>query len=829
MPDYNQLEPAAKVLAATGVADTINFCMQRNYLQRIDTGEYGFLLQLQMTSTAMQPVWIKICQVGRPVQNAAETLFTAIQKILFAAHMPRQTQLLFLVKGDGGRFSMYLGIRSFETGAAAKNFVKNWNEFAKGVWPGLQTEVVRSDDPEIADFSTQVREDGYEYISALTGVPSMETQYKTLYPATIDNLMAGMTHAPRFAYLVVADPVPVAETESMLYQCREMGGQAESLKSINVTESLQQNEAFTQSDSHGTSQSIAESVSENLTRRDFSRLGNLALKATGLGLAASVMPAAGAVFSSVAEGTGTLISAAAGFFGGTMVGGMVRGLGQTKTTGKSRSETSGSSDTHTEGHTRSEGRSQSVSRNLVNKHIEAVAEHLFYHSRRFETGKATGMWRVGTYLLTDRRSDMTGAALQLRSILSGQESIYEPIRSHDISAILESTPPREKSSLKSLTLAELKAPGITICDRHGSPFRHPLGQSYQELRTVLTTKELSYLVNFPLRGVPGISVVPSSPAFSLSAQKESEQSMPLGKILYGGSPTTLEYSIPRRSLSRHTLVCGINGSGKTNTVQALLRGIGDMPFLIIEPAKTEYVDWALQYNKEHPDRPIDIYIPGCNSYRGGFQPKELRINPFDIVWLNPEREPNVLSHIDRLKSTMAAAFPMYDILPVLMEDLIYTVYQNPSTDWLTKAPEWGKTIPPTLRSMSVNVDKVLSSRGYEQRVEQNMKACLNTRIDALKRGWKGKMLNTVHSTPWKELYERPVLVNLSYVDDDVDKGFIMSLLLQFLYEYCQAKAENGEIDFNSGECRHLTVVEEAHRVMSRCDNMELPQYKSAMV
>jgi hypothetical protein len=135
-------------------------------------------------------------------------------------------------------------------------------------------------------------------------------------------------------------------------------------------------------------------------------------------------------------------------------------------------------------------------------------------------------------------------------------------------------------------------------------------------------------------------------------------------------------------LSRHTLISGINGSGKTNTIQAILNQLGELPFLVIEPAKTEYVDWALEYNKAHPESPISIYIPGCKKYKGTFDPKPLKLNPFEIVWLKPEQEVNVLTHIDRLKSTFAAAFPMYDILPVLMEDLIYTVYQNKSTDWL---------------------------------------------------------------------------------------------------------------------------------------------------
>jgi DNA helicase HerA-like ATPase len=110
-----------------------------------------------------------------------------------------------------------------------------------------------------------------------------------------------------------------------------------------------------------------------------------------------------------------------------------------------------------------------------------------------------------------------------------------------------------------------------------------------------------------------------------------------------------------------------------------------------------------------------------------------------------------------------------------------------------------------------------------------MKACLNTRIDSLKRGWKGEMLNVVKSSPWEEIFGKNCIINLSYVGDDVDKSFFMALILQFLYEYRIAQAEIGEIDYNDNECKHLTIIEEAHRVMSKCDNQELPQYKSAMM
>ena len=824
------IEPTAKVLAATALSQSLSFCTERKYLEKICDKSSNDIFRIEAIPSTLkeEATWIEIKQIGKPLDNSSESCFTAIQKILYSCFLPKETQLLFLVTGNGVENRLYLGLRATGENIRSRSIVKYLNEFIKGAWPGLQTCIVQETDESLSAFKKEMTDEVFENIYALTGIPSMEGQYKNLYPATIDKLMAGMSKSKHYAYLVVADPVEANDTEFMLYQCREMNGQAESLKSMNITEGLSRGRSSSLTSSH----TEGTSSSESFQKKDFSRMGKLALQATGLGMAASFFPAAQSVMDGVADAGGALLAGAAGMLGFSAVGNIINSLSPTKTT--STSTNSSDSTSTTQG--TNESQSQSLSRNIVNKHIEAVSEHLFYQSKRLETGKAIGLWKVGVYLMAEKKSDIQGAALQLRSILSGQESIFEPIRIHDITSILDEED-RNGRTLREMSLAQLNAPTLMINTRNGKRFDHPFGEHYKELKTVLTTKELSYLVNFPLRSVPGISVIDSSPEFSLNQPEINleEKTIDFGKLLYGGTETEMPYRLPQDLLSKHTLLCGINGTGKTNTVQAILNSLsGNIPFLIIEPAKTEYVDWAIEYNKSHQDNPISVYIPGCKAYkdkstREKIDLKPLKLNPFEIVWLNKEQEPNILTHIDRLKSTFAAAFPMYDILPVLMEDLIYTIYQNKSTDWLNKEPVYNQTMSPTLNSMSLAVDAVIGNRQYEERVERNMKACLNTRIDSLKRGWKGEMLNTVHSTSWYELFEKPCVINLSYVGDDVDKSFFMALILQFLYEYCSAKAEIGLVDFNDNGCNHLTVIEEAHRVMMKCDNPELPQYKSAMM
>ncbi len=800
-----KFEPQAKMMAANGIAQSLSFVSERKYLNGITGKSAPFILEIPKNHRIdfpADPYWIKITQIGKPIENSAENCFTAIQKILSTCFMPHKAQLVFLVSGENGSYHLYLGIRPLDKEVVTPKFADSLSHFISGVWPGLKCVRERGDLEQVKKQLSS-----FECVDAITGIPSMESQYKNVYPATIDTLMAGMRNKD-FVFMVIADPIPENDIDGILYQVRDFNGKAESLKSFNFSENMSSSIGKTLSEAHSLTNGTAETEGKSTSKK--SAWGSVA---AGLMLASYIFPPAGAITTAIST-AGAILEGANTIAGSNLVGDFT----PTKTVCHSKTVNHSETDTHTESHSFTEQQGRSVSQNVVNKQIEAASEHLFYHSKRLESGKAIGCWSVGVYLLSDSKQDLQSASMQMKSIVSGQESIFEPIRIHHIQDVVDDVFPQ--------TIGSMDAPLIRIGTPNGY-FQHPLGEHFNGLRTVLTTKELSYFINFPMRTVPGVSVVDSSPEFCLNEPKTT--GIPFGHLLYGGTETMLEYRIPVSALSRHTLISGINGSGKTNTVEAILNGIGQLPFLVIEPAKTEYVDWALAYNRTHPSNPVDVYIPGCNRYRGKFEPKKLQLNPFDIVWLGEDQEPNVLSHIDRLKSTFAAAFPMYDILPVLMEDLIYSIYQNKSTDWLGQEPVFGKTMPPTLNSMSLGVEKVIGGRGYEPRVEQNMKACLNTRIDSLKRGWKGQMLNTVKSTPWEELFERPVVINLSYVGDDVDKGFFMSLILQFLYEYVAAKGELGRIDFNSNDCKHLTIIEEAHRVMSKCDNMELPQYRTAMM
>ena len=828
---------AENVLAASMMAQSLNCCLEKKYLDSL-TAKNSLIeiVNNGVTRNIFQHIsWLKVTQIGKPINHGVSSCFGYIQKILMSCALPN-TQLTFLIVGDGIKCDIYLGLRDNGTdNPKMTRTVADLNNFAKVCWPGLQTIQFDEEDSVIKKhFDTK-----YNFITAFTGIPTLpDTDNGAL--TTIEHLIGGM-HNHKFAYLVTASPVGSERIDDILGQCRDMQGILETAKSCNISTAVSDGYSHAYSKSH--TEFTNWSTSDAVSKRDYKSGAGHAMLGAGLYMAAGLFfPPAMAILPGLSTAfTGAMLSSnpmatflgLSGMSGMNILSGFVPQNTHTTTHGGGFSDTVTNTDTTT--HTTSE----TVSKTLINKHVEAACKQLEVYTKRFELAKATGAWDASCLLFSEEPS--SSASWQLKSLLSGSESSLEPIRIHDVTSIM----PKNGTA---------KASPLMIKFKGGDLFHHPFGEDFSQLKTMLTTRELSALVNFPLHSVPGINVVDSAPEFSLSPQKVSSDGIVLnvGRLLYGGTPSSIDVKLPIDTLSRHALVCGVNGSGKTNTVLSILEGFSnaERPFFVIEPAKTEYVDWAIECNKhiKDPKKKIKIFIPGCEKYaKANFTPDKLRINPFEVIQL-PNSEMRVLSHIDRLRSTFASAFPMQDILPVIIEHLLYDLYTNEhqmieKDDWTN----YMKKGVPTLSDINRDyIEKFMNEIGYAKENTQNISAALRTRFTGLKQGWKGELLNneklmitswneTSHEFiykedySWDDLFGSPVVVNLSYAGDDQDRAFIMSLLLQFLYEYRIAESESEKFSFNANECRHLVVVEEAHRVMGRCDNPEAPQYRSGQM
>jgi uncharacterized protein DUF87 len=402
--------------------------------------------------------------------------------------------------------------------------------------------------------------------------------------------------------------------------------------------------------------------------------------------------------------------------------------------------------------------------------------------RELTHGLAVGMWRTGAYLVGDS-STYYRLASAWRAVFSGERSLPDPLRVWDSPAV--------DAMARDFVLPEAPGPEAP------GAYRHPFA-----FQTLLSSAQLSACVHLPEIETPGfqVSIVPDFDA--VPARTRADGAIALGQVIHGTDPTETTLAIDRDDLSRHVFVTGVTGAGKTNTIFHLLENAvaSGVPFLVIEPAKREY-----RALREHAafGQSVRVYTVGDERVA------PLRLNPFEV----PEGVP-VASHLDLLRSVFAASFGFWTPLPQLLERCLHRVYADRGWELATDVnaritgPEDRAAAFPTLSELVATVEEVIPTLGYEERVSSDLRAALLTRLDSLRAGGKGLLLDVERSTPTSRLLEGPTVLELEPMGDDEDKTFVMGLLLVRLAEQRRAGGEHADL-------QHLLVIEEAHRLLAR--------------
>lgn len=272
----------------------------------------------------------------------------------------------------------------------------------------------------------------------------------------------------------------------------------------------------------------------------------------------------------------------------------------------------------------------------------------------------------------------------------------------------------------------------------------------------------------------------------------------LGSYLDVQSTEPVPAEFDKQQLAKHGLIVGVPGSGKTTAMFNILHQLWDapdeqrIPFIVLEPAKTEYR--ALKTLPLFKDDLL-VFTLGDESV------SPFRFNPMEVL-------PGIKieSHISRLQACFVGAFNLFDPLPIFLEQAIRQTYLEKG--WYDDSCGGDEGLEtPTLSDLCRNAEDIVEHSGFDAKMKSDFKASLLERLNSLRRGSKGRMLDTRHSIPMEELMGRPVILELDSLNGD-EKSLLMMFLLSYVYEYCKIRRKSGS------PLRHMLLVEEAHNLIA---------------
>lgn len=732
--------------------------LEREYLN--DTAERTFYIE---PKGKRKPIhWMQITRLPvHPNENESYDLLSRWQGVLSSLHAWGY-RLLFLLLRHDGKTKLFLGTTSTKQEISAEEAVEQLREASFGSMPGMGTQILDAKN----DVWEAIHEplSTMEAIGAVTGIPSFRDSEQKGILQTLDQLAFGIRDVngeeKDYAMLVIADPIKDEEISEIISRHRRLSSQIHTAVKMTGGQSLNRGEA---------------------------KDANAGVKA-GAGILGTVLGGVAGAF---------LGNPLAGSHIGSSIGGAISGAINKQV---------------------SVGGAASTSREYLDKFAEYAEMAANHHIDRLNQGRNYGFWNTGIYVLGNMPRDVVTVTGMLRSIYSGEETYYEPIRLHLFN-------PKSNA----LNIVRDRFELIPMIDpnvvrqtgfNYSQDQWHVFGKHYQYLTTPVSTKELALITSLPRRDVPGLRFVKTAVRFANNPAELDADKITLGKIVDTGIVQSNTYDIDPNSLVRHALVAGSTGSGKSTTCKQILTEVleRDIPIMVIEPAKDDYVRWAIEMNKSLPrEKQFKIYMPGVDEFEGT-KIEQLKINPFEPAAVKGVKV-DLLQHCETFTTLLNACLPGEDVVPILIEETVFETIQDVA-ERLGRDLEDGAVEPmnsyPRIKDLEVMASEIMRNKQYFQQNKDNLTEILVTRFKYLRRGTRGKILNVFKSVDYNELFSGNVIVNLSRLSGTKDKSLIMSLLMQALYEYrtsCYAHDAQYRKKAQQNKLMHLALIEEAHNVL----------------
>jgi uncharacterized protein len=302
-----------------------------------------------------------------------------------------------------------------------------------------------------------------------------------------------------------------------------------------------------------------------------------------------------------------------------------------------------------------------------------------------------------------------------------------------------------------------------------------------------STEFLAAIARPPSAEVPGLRLG-LRPDFDITPETRGD--VFLGEIKDRNLMPAGPLTITTESLNRHVFVTGATGAGKSQTIRGLLENV-TVPWLVIEPAKAEYRLMS-------------------NRVTGGvvrIRPGEADAIPAGINPLEPAEGFHLQTHADLVKALFIASFRSEEPFPQVLSAALTRAYSDTGWDLAIGETEHEPRYP-SLSDLQRAAERVVAEIGYSQRITDDVLGFMRVRLASLRHGTSGRFLAGGHPIDFSKLMTRNVVLEIEDVGDDRDKAFLMGTVLIRLAEYLRVQGERHELT-------HLTVVEEAHRLLRR--------------
>lgn len=680
-----------------------------------------------------------------------DVFFTDALSMLYTSlHGVAKNVSLVIDKNPQSGLSIYLGARDSAGNKSVSGEVLN--SAIHGYLPGASIDKPK---PKLPALSYDEM-----FVSAVSALASLYDDKKEHFVQGTERLINATKDIPRFRAYFIADNVSPNEARTIITAFNDLHSKLYPLLDLQLSCSESHAEGINKSLTESFSTSIATSLSNTITHTEgvssnttesFSENDNFSL-----------------IF--ISEGSSTSWSTQNGTNESTA-----------KSEQKGRSETNQQGMQRQQGFNETDTKGESLQITYRNGHVKQYLDIIEKQVNRIINGLPFGMWSASTYFIAPTETEAIRLANIYRGCIIGENSNLE-------SCAINYWNNQNKTKTLASWLEKSKHPRFDFQGLDVSA------------GVVVTSEELAVQFSLPQSSVPGF-LVREEKSFGRNVianyKLTDDNSISIGHILHLGEKYDEELRLGIDGLSKHTLVTGTTGSGKSNTLYFLLSELKKKyKFLVIEPAKGEYKN---VFGMEE-----DVTVYGSNPKIS----KLLTLNPF-IFPANID----IYSHIDSLVEIFSACWPMYAAMPQVLKHAIIEAYVK--CGWNLDRSQNTRGIYPTIADVLESLKDYINSSEYSAETKGDYKGSLETRLQSLCEGVVGRIFNGI-PVDNEDLFNNNVIIDLSNINSSESRSLLMGLIILKLNEF-----RNAEDKGMNQKLRHVTVLEEAHNLLKRTSTTQV--------